>query len=81
MKTAPPNAVQNLFSKCGTVKHAVLQGSVLEHLLLTMIFDIKHILRTNNQIIFADDTSIRISSKNVNDFCTMATWFCGPKSP
>ena len=31
-------------------------------------------------IIFADDNSISISSKNVNDFCAMATWFSGPKS-
>jgi len=31
-------------------------------------------------IIFANDTRIKISSKNVNDFCAMATWFSGPKS-
>jgi len=47
VKTAPPNAVQNFFSKWGTVKHAVLQGSVVGHLHFISMFDIKHVLRTH----------------------------------
>jgi hypothetical protein len=41
VKTPPPNAVQNFFLKWGTVKHAVLQGLVLGHLLFIIFYN-KH---------------------------------------
>jgi hypothetical protein len=47
MKTPPLNTVENFFVKWGTVKHTVLEGSVLGHLLFIIFYN-KHVLRTHN---------------------------------
>jgi hypothetical protein len=73
----------------GTVKHGVLQGSILGPLLF--IIYINGLSPRNDTIsepiIFADDTNVIISSKNCDDFCMstntflvyMNKWFMGNK--
>jgi hypothetical protein len=60
--------------KWGTIEHGVPQGSILGALLLKIyINDHPPIINTFLvPIIFADDTSVIICSKNLDDFCMIA---------
>jgi hypothetical protein len=68
------NTTQNTYSNWGTIKHGVPQGSILRSLLF--IIYINDLPSTWNSlsvpIIFADDTSVIISSKNLDDFCILS---------
>ena len=66
-----PKMAVNFFSDWGTLQHGVPQGSVL--LLLICINDL--LLRMNSvsePVLFADDASIIIASKNFKDFCSLS---------
>ena len=68
-----PNTAQNFFSDWGTLKHGVSQGSILGPLLFIIyINDLP--LRINSvsePILFADDTSVIISRRNIEDLCSV----------
>jgi hypothetical protein len=70
----PSNSTQSIFSSWGTIKHGVSQGSILGPLLFIIyINDLPPALNASSTpIIFADDTSVTISSKNLDDFCTLS---------
>jgi hypothetical protein len=84
-----PYGTQSTSLNWGTVKRGVLQGSVLGPLLfLTYINELPPTINTLTiPIIFADDTSLIISSKNLDDFCMlsnrvlslMSKWFAANK--
>jgi hypothetical protein len=65
---------QNFFSNWGTVKHGVPHGSILGPLLFIIyINDLPPTINNlSKPIIFADDTSVLISTKNLDDFCTIS---------
>jgi hypothetical protein len=69
----PSSATPNVFSNCRTVTHGVPQGSVLRSLLfITYINDLPSTVRTlSKSIIFTDDSSVIITNKNFDDFCTL----------
>ena len=71
-----PNTAQKFFSDWGTLKHGVPQGSILGPLLFKIYFsDLS--LRINSvsePILFADDTSVIISSRNFEDFCSVSNF-------
>jgi hypothetical protein len=79
------NDTQNFFSNWGTVKHGVPQGSILGSLLFIIyINDLPPTINNlSKPIIFADDTTALIYSKNFDDFSTisntvlshMSEWF------
>jgi hypothetical protein len=66
-----PYATQSTYSIWGTIKHGFPQGSILGPLLfITYINDLPKTINTLAiPIIFADDTSVIISSKNLDNFC------------
>ena len=69
----PPN-LSEVSSKWGIVKHGVPQGSILGPLLFIIyINDLPTTINSLSQpIVFADDTSVIISSKNIEDFYSVA---------
>jgi hypothetical protein len=79
------NTTQSIYSNWGTIEHGVPQGSILGPLLFMLyINDLPPAINTFSvPIIFADDTSVIISSKNLDDFCMltnrvashMSKWF------
>jgi hypothetical protein len=84
-----PSSTQNFFSDWHTLKHGVPHRSILGPLLFIIyINDLP--LRINSlsePILFADDTSVIISNRNFEDFCTisrsvlsrMTDWFSANK--
>jgi hypothetical protein len=69
-----PYATQSTYSNWGTIKHGVPQGSISGPLLFVIyINDLSPTINTLAiPIIFADDTSIIISSKNLEEFCMLS---------
>jgi len=67
-----PNTTKNLFSAWGTLKRGVPQGSILGLLVfITYLNDVP--LRINSEpILFADNSSVTISSRNFKDFCSVS---------
>jgi len=69
-----PNTAQKFFSDWGTLKHGVPQGSILGRLLFIIyISDLS--LRINSvsePILFSDDTSVIISGRHFEDFCSLS---------
>jgi hypothetical protein len=69
-----PNSTNNLVSDWGILKHGVPQGSILgPPSFLVYINDLQ--LRINSlaeSILFADDTNVIISNKNITNFSTSA---------
>jgi hypothetical protein len=84
-----PHATQNTYSSWGTIEHGVPQGLILGPLLFIIYKnDLPPTINTSTiPIIFADDTSVIISSKNLDDFCIlskrvvslMSKWFAANK--
>jgi hypothetical protein len=74
VETKPSSATPNFISNSGTVTHGFPQGSILGPLLfITNINDLPSTIKTLSEpIIFAVDTSVIISNKNFDDFCTLA---------
>jgi hypothetical protein len=64
-------------SKWGTVKHGILQGSILAPLLFIIhIYDLHPIINMFSELVlFPDDTSVIIWSKNFDDFSAMSSTF------
>jgi mannose/fructose/N-acetylgalactosamine-specific phosphotransferase system component IID len=65
----------NVVSVWGTLKHGVSQGSILGPVLLIMYINdlplnVNSVLET---ILFADDTSVIISSRNFEDLCSVSS--------
>ena len=77
VEVTSPNSTKNVFSACGTLKHGVPQGSILVSLLFIIcISDLP--LRINSiseSVLFAGDSSVIISSRNVEDFCSVSNLF------
>jgi hypothetical protein len=83
------NATQSTYSNWGAVEYGVPQGSILGPLLFIIyINDLSPAINTLSiPIIFADDTSIIFSSKNLVEFCMlsnrvlshMSKWFTANK--
>jgi hypothetical protein len=62
---------QNVFSNWGTIKHGVSQASILGPLLFITYINYlpPKINISAHPIIFADDTSVTISTKKSDHFC------------
>jgi hypothetical protein len=83
------HALQSTYSSWGIIEHGFPQGSILGPLLFIIyINDLPPTINTLAiPIIFADDTSVIISSKNLDDFCMlsnrvlslMSKWFAANK--
>jgi hypothetical protein len=76
VEVTSPNSTKNFISDCGTLKHGVPQGSILPSLLFIIYIYIDDLpLRINSvseSVLFAGDSSVIISSRNVEDFCSMS---------
>ena len=71
VEVTSPNSTQNFFPDWGTLKYGVSQGSVLGPLFF-IIYTNDLPLRIHSvpePILFADDTSVIISSRNFEDHC------------
>ena len=68
------NATQNFFSDWGTLKIGVPQGSILRPLLFIIWINDIHlrISSISEPVLFADDTSVIMSSRNFEDFCSVS---------
>jgi hypothetical protein len=68
-----PYTTQSTYSNWGFLEHRILQESILKPLLfIIFINDFSQTTSTlAAPIIFADDTNVTISSKNLDDFCNI----------
>jgi hypothetical protein len=68
------NSIQSTYLNWGSIKCGVPWGSILGHLLFIVCINyLLPTLRTSSKpIIFADDTSVIISGKNLDDFCMLS---------
>jgi len=69
-----PNTAQKFFSDWGTIINRFLRRSILWPLLLVIYTNDLH-LRINSiseTILFADDTSVVITGRNLGDFCAVS---------
>jgi hypothetical protein len=73
-----PYTAQSIYSNWGTIEHGVPQGFILGPLLFIIyINDLPPTINTFSvPIIFADDTSVIISSKHLDDFCYVSKQGC-----
>jgi hypothetical protein len=69
-----PSSIHNFFSDWGMLKHGDPEGSILGPLLFIIyISDLPlRIHSLSETILFADDTSVIISNRNFEDFCTIS---------
>jgi hypothetical protein len=68
-----PNSTIFFFSAWGTLKHGVPQGSIVGPLLFIIyVNDLQlRINSTSRPVLFADDTTVVISSRKFEDFCSV----------
>ena len=69
-----PNLIQIFFSGWGIMKHGVPQESALGSL-FSIVYTTDLPLRINSileSVLYADDTSVIISSRNFKDFCSVS---------
>jgi len=78
-----PNSTQNFFSDWVTLTYKVCQGSITGPVFIIYINDLSLRNSVSEPILFIDDTSVIISSRNFGDFCSvsnivlscMSKWF------
>jgi hypothetical protein len=74
VEVTSPNSTKIIFSACGTLKHGVPQVLILVSLLLIIYIDDLP-LRINSvseSVLFTGDSSVIISNRNIEDFCSMS---------
>jgi len=74
VEVTSPNSTKNFFSTCSTLKHGHPEGSIPVSLLFLMyIHDLpQRINSILESVLFAGDSCVIISSRNVEDFCSMS---------
>jgi len=73
-KVTSPNSTKTFFYAWHTLEHGLSKGSILVSLLFIIYIDDLS-LRINSiseSVLFAGDSSVIISSRNVEDFCSMS---------